>query len=78
MQYTRELLYLCSRHYHSGDLYPDCKHVQKPCRHIPRQCTVYNAVYTILHFLVDDGFMAPKVILISQCRVDMRACAACV
>ena len=33
----------------------------RPCSHVPSACTRYNAVYTILHYLVDDRFMAPEV-----------------
>ncbi|TRY78598.1 hypothetical protein TCAL_06908 [Tigriopus californicus] len=58
VQYTKELLYLCSRYYHNGDLFPDCMHSQRHCRHIPKLCATYNAVYNIFHFLTDDQFMA--------------------
>lgn len=33
---------------------------QLKCTNVPRKCTKYNAVYQILHYLVDKDFMAPK------------------
>jgi len=61
---ARELLTLCSRYYRNGDLYPDCWHEPRrgaSCRHLPRRCAVYNAVYAILHYLADADFANPEV-----------------
>lgn len=33
---------------------------QLKCGNVPRKCTKYNAVYQILHFLVDKDFLSPK------------------
>lgn len=33
---------------------------QLKCTNVPRKCTKYNAVYQILHYLVDKDFLSPK------------------
>nr|XP_060499245.1 protein dispatched homolog 1 isoform X1 [Panthera onca] len=64
--HTLKLLRACAGHYHNGSLGPDCwdaaarRKGQLKCTGVPRKCTKYNAVYQILHYLVDKDFVAPK------------------
>ncbi|XP_075386657.1 protein dispatched homolog 1 isoform X2 [Tenrec ecaudatus] len=64
--HTLKLLRTCAKHYQNGTLGPDCwdttarRKDQLKCTSVPRKCTKYNAVYQILHYLVDKDFMAPK------------------
>lgn len=64
--HTLKLLRACAKHYQNGTLEPDCwdaaarRKDQLKCAHVPRKCTKYNAVYQILHYLVDKDFMAPR------------------
>ncbi|KFO25379.1 Protein dispatched like protein 1 [Fukomys damarensis] len=65
--HTLKLLRTCARHYQNGTLGPDCwdaaarRKDQLKCASVPRKCTKYNAVYQILHYLVDKDFLGPKV-----------------
>ncbi|KAM5302152.1 protein dispatched homolog 1 isoform 1-T3 [Glossophaga mutica] len=67
VSHTLKLLRTCAKHYQNGTLEPDCwdtaarRKDQLKCTHVPRKCTKYNAVYQILHYLVDKDFMTPKV-----------------
>ncbi|KAL6096254.1 disp1 [Pungitius sinensis] len=64
--HTLKILRSCAKHYHNGTLGPDCwdmalrRKDQLKCASVPRKCTKYNAVYQILHFLVDKDFLSPK------------------
>ncbi|XP_070257135.1 protein dispatched homolog 1 isoform X2 [Myotis yumanensis] len=64
--HTLKLLRACAKHYQNGTLEPDCwdaaarRKDQLKCAHVPRKCTKYNAVYQILHYLVDKDFLAPR------------------
>lgn len=64
--HTLKLLRTCAKHYQNGTLEPDCwdtaarRKDQLKCTNVPRKCTKYNAVYQILHYLVDKDFMAAK------------------
>ncbi|XP_013362510.1 PREDICTED: protein dispatched homolog 1 isoform X2 [Chinchilla lanigera] len=66
VSHTLKLLRTCAKHYQNGTLGPDCwdaaarRKDQLKCTNVPRKCTKYNAVYQILHYLVDKDFMAPK------------------
>ncbi|XP_004375964.1 protein dispatched homolog 1 isoform X1 [Trichechus manatus latirostris] len=66
VSHTLKLLRTCAKHYQNGTLGPDCwdmaarRKDQLKCTSVPRKCTKYNAVYQILHYLVDKDFMAPK------------------
>lgn len=61
-----KILRSCAKYYHNGTLGPDCwdmtlrRKDQLKCANVPRKCTKYNAVYQILHFLVDKDFLSPK------------------
>ncbi|KAM8831658.1 protein dispatched homolog 1 isoform 2-T2 [Spinachia spinachia] len=63
---TLKILRSCAKHYHNGTLGPDCwdmalrRKDQLKCASVPRKCTKYNAVYQILHFLVDKDFLSPR------------------
>ncbi|KAM3603534.1 uncharacterized protein V6R79_024202 [Siganus canaliculatus] len=63
---TLKILRSCAKYYHNGTLGPDCwdmalrRKDQLKCGNVPRKCTKYNAVYQILHFLVDKDFLSPK------------------
>uniref|UniRef100_H3CKF8 Protein dispatched homolog 1 n=1 Tax=Tetraodon nigroviridis TaxID=99883 RepID=H3CKF8_TETNG len=60
------ILRSCAKYYHNGTLGPDCwdmtlrRKDQLKCANVPKKCTKYNAVYQILHFLVDKDFLSPK------------------
>ncbi|XP_062970423.1 protein dispatched homolog 1 isoform X2 [Cynocephalus volans] len=66
VSHTLKLLRTCAKHYQNGTLGPDCwdmaarRKDQLKCTNVPRKCTKYNAVYQILHYLVDKDFMTPK------------------
>lgn len=61
-----KILRSCAKYYHNGTLGPDCwdmtlrRKDQLKCANVPKKCTRYNAVYQILHFLVDKDFLSPK------------------
>ncbi|XP_068610136.1 protein dispatched homolog 1 [Brachionichthys hirsutus] len=63
---TLKTLRSCAKYYHNGTLAPDCwdmalrRRDQLKCAGVPRKCTKYNAVYQVLHFLVDKDFLSPK------------------
>lgn len=63
---TLKVLRSCAKYYYNGTLGPECWDVntrrkdQFKCASVPRKCTKYNAVYHILHFLVDKDFLNPK------------------
>uniref|UniRef100_A0A8C7ED83 Dispatched RND transporter family member 2 n=1 Tax=Nothoprocta perdicaria TaxID=30464 RepID=A0A8C7ED83_NOTPE len=62
------LLRSCAPDYHKGILTPSCigpdpvrqKHSQ--CAKVPEKCTRFNAIYQLLHFLVDRDFLSPQTI----------------
>ena len=65
---TRKLLERCARYYHSGELTPKCLQADpndpasiRTCVRVPLECRKHNAVYNILHYLVDDQFLPPNV-----------------
>ncbi|KAM8846716.1 LOW QUALITY PROTEIN: protein dispatched homolog 1 [Synchiropus picturatus] len=66
VSHTLKILRSCAKYYHNGTLGPDCwdmaltRKDQRNCASVPRKCTKYNAVYQILHFLVDKDFLSPK------------------
>ncbi|KAF7664328.1 hypothetical protein LDENG_00180430 [Lucifuga dentata] len=66
VSHTLKILRSCAKYYHNGTLGPDCwdmalrRKDQLKCVSVPRKCTKYNAVYQILHFLVDKDFLNPK------------------
>ncbi|MBN3305909.1 DISP1 protein, partial [Amia calva] len=66
VSHTLKILRSCAKYYHNGTLGPDCwdmtarRKDQLKCSNVPRKCTKYNAVYQILHFLVDKDFLSPK------------------
>ncbi|XP_014345484.1 protein dispatched homolog 1 [Latimeria chalumnae] len=66
VSHTLKLLRSCAKYYHNGTLGSDCwdmaarRKDQLKCTNVPRKCTKYNAVYQILHYLVDKDFLSPK------------------
>lgn len=66
VSHTLKILRSCAKYYHNGTLGPDCwdmttrRKDQLKCANVPRKCTKFNAVYQILHFLVDKDFLNPK------------------
>ncbi len=53
---VEELLSDCSQLYFSGDLQEHCDPVS--CETVPKECYLYDAVFKILHYIVDVGFVA--------------------
>ncbi|XP_023375874.1 protein dispatched homolog 1 [Pteropus vampyrus] len=66
VSHTLKLLRTCAKHYRNGTLGPDCwdmaarRKDQLKCTSVPRKCTKHNAVYQILHYLVDKDFLSPR------------------
>lgn len=66
VSHTLKVLRSCAKYYHNGTLGPDCwdmalrRKDQLKCANVPRKCTKYNAVYQVLHFLVDKDFLSAK------------------
>ncbi|NXA11605.1 DISP2 protein, partial [Sapayoa aenigma] len=68
ISHTLALLRACAPDYHRGVLTPSCigpeaarqKHSQ--CAQVPEKCTRFNAIYQLLHFLVDRDFLSPQTI----------------
>ncbi|XP_074471914.1 protein dispatched homolog 1 [Sebastes fasciatus] len=66
VSHTLKILRSCAKYYHNGTLASDCwdmalrRKDQLKCAGVPRKCAKYNAVYQILHFLVDKDFLSPK------------------
>uniref|UniRef100_A0A8B9PAG7 Dispatched RND transporter family member 2 n=1 Tax=Apteryx owenii TaxID=8824 RepID=A0A8B9PAG7_APTOW len=68
ISHTLALLRSCAPDYHKGILTPSCigpetvrqKHSQ--CAKVPEKCTRFNAIYQLLHFLVDRDFLSPQTI----------------
>ncbi|KAM6906206.1 protein dispatched homolog 1 [Lycodopsis pacificus] len=66
VSHTLKILRSCAKYYHNGTLVPDCWDIalrrkdQLKCGTVPRKCTKYNAVYQVLHFLVDKDFLSTK------------------
>uniref|UniRef100_A0A8C6JHZ7 Uncharacterized protein n=1 Tax=Melopsittacus undulatus TaxID=13146 RepID=A0A8C6JHZ7_MELUD len=66
ISHTLALLRACAPDYHKGILTPSCigpqpvrqKHSQ--CAQVPEKCTRFNAIYQLLHFLVDRDFLSPQ------------------
>uniref|UniRef100_A0A8C5X2A3 Dispatched RND transporter family member 2 n=1 Tax=Malurus cyaneus samueli TaxID=2593467 RepID=A0A8C5X2A3_9PASS len=66
ISHTLALLRACAPDYHRGVLTPSCigpeavrqKHSQ--CTQVPEKCTRFNAIYQLLHFLVDRDFLSPQ------------------
>uniref|UniRef100_A0A8D2PV26 Dispatched RND transporter family member 2 n=1 Tax=Zosterops lateralis melanops TaxID=1220523 RepID=A0A8D2PV26_ZOSLA len=66
ISHTLALLRACAPDYHRGVLTPSCigpeavrqKHSQ--CAQVPEKCTRFNAIYQLLHFLVDRDFLSPQ------------------
>nr|CAD7573470.1 unnamed protein product [Timema californicum] len=56
---TKTLLKQCSHYYYNLQLSPDCE--EKFCQQVPTQCTLHNAVYHILDYLVDIDFLPENV-----------------
>ncbi|MEE6473816.1 hypothetical protein FKM82_010182 [Ascaphus truei] len=68
VSHTLKLLRTCAKYYYNGTLGADCwdmaakRKDQLKCTNVPRKCTKYNAVYQILHYLVDKDFLSPKTV----------------
>ncbi|CAH1263796.1 DISP1 [Branchiostoma lanceolatum] len=54
----------CAGFYHNNTLKQDCWKAGEPyqdrCPRVPAQCVEYNAVHSILHYLVDKDFLSPN------------------
>nr|XP_054758415.1 protein dispatched homolog 1-like [Lytechinus pictus] len=61
VQETLQLLRTCSHFYRTRELRHDCSHtgtyMSNSCANVPRKCVRFDAVYNILHYLVDVDFM---------------------
>ena len=57
--YVQTLLTTCYPYYHNLRLDSEC--VRFRCKNVPQECTQYNAVYNMLHYLADNQFMSVNV-----------------
>ncbi|XP_043195105.1 protein dispatched homolog 1-like [Amphibalanus amphitrite] len=55
---TLSLLRDCAPFYHGGQLQPDCS--GRPCRDVPERCARHDAVYHLLHYILDSQFLPPQ------------------
>ncbi len=64
VQKASSLLKMCSTFYHNGTLKPDCwdfgnqRKKSRRCNQVPNDCTKFNAVYNIFHYLTDKHFLS--------------------
>ncbi|XP_032804368.2 protein dispatched homolog 1-like [Petromyzon marinus] len=64
LAHALRLLQACAPLYRNGSLGPDCwdagagRRDRAKCQAVPRRCARHNAVYQILHYLVDKDFLA--------------------
>ena len=60
------LLKKCFKYYGNGTLKPDCwdftknTKISENCNYAPAECTQFNAVYNILHYLTDRHFLSDE------------------
>uniref|UniRef100_T1JPJ7 SSD domain-containing protein n=1 Tax=Strigamia maritima TaxID=126957 RepID=T1JPJ7_STRMM len=57
IEYLLRTLEGCSKFYNNLELKPDCFENEESCHGIPKNCILFNAVYTILHYLTDIDFL---------------------
>ncbi|NXM71617.1 DISP2 protein, partial [Serilophus lunatus] len=68
ISHTLALLRACAPDYHRGVLTPACigpeaaRHKRSQCAQVPEKCTRFDAIYQLLHFLVDRDFLSPQTI----------------
>lgn len=55
---VRQLLHECFVFYQNWNLSNDCDRIH--CR-VPAECAQHNAIYNILHYLVDNSFITENV-----------------
>ena len=64
VQSVHSLLTQCAPYYKNITLVPDCgkddSQNTDACKKIPKQCKQHNAVFYILHYIADTGFLAQK------------------
>jgi len=58
---VRTLLQQCSHFYHDRQLLPNCAEDVNCQKHIPTECYTRNAVYHLLHYLLDVDFISNHV-----------------
>lgn len=59
---AKGVLELCAPYYHTRQLSPDCAEDFDCRRHLPNVCYTHdNAVYHLLHYLLDVNFIPPQV-----------------
>ena len=56
---TLSLLKDCATFYHGGQLQADC--AARPCAGVPDRCARHDAVYHLLHYVLDNYFLPPRV-----------------
>lgn len=55
---VRQTLRRCSKYYYDLQLQSDCD--ERPCRGIPEECSRHNAVFHMIHFLMDTDYLNPS------------------
>uniref|UniRef100_H3BE42 Dispatched RND transporter family member 2 n=1 Tax=Latimeria chalumnae TaxID=7897 RepID=H3BE42_LATCH len=66
ISHTLQRLRKCALYYYNGSLVPSCKESKNgnekhpPCATIPEGCTQFDAVYEVLHYMVDKDFLSPQ------------------
>lgn len=56
MKVTKELIENCSHHYYNMELMPDVVYKERSST-----CHSHNAVYNLMHYILDSSFMPSKV-----------------
>ncbi|XP_019696069.1 protein dispatched isoform X2 [Harpegnathos saltator] len=57
---VKELLEQCAPYYHDRQLSANCAEDFNCQRHVPAECYARNAVYHLLHYLLDANFIPPS------------------
>ena len=66
VQTISSLVRMCSKFYHNEALKPDCWDFTKNtkrvgrCNQVPDNCTTFNAVYNVIHYLTDKNFVSTE------------------
>jgi len=58
---VKTLLQRCADYYHNHKLLPNCEEDYHCQKHVPSECYAKNAVYHLLHYLLDVNFIPSSV-----------------
>lgn len=66
---VKALLQKCADYYHNHQLLPNCEEDLHCQKHVPSECYAKNAVYHLLHYLLDVDFILSSV---SVCILELN------